>query len=69
MLLDAKTHVACHGLRGPGEVLTLPRLYRRYVPQGGLEAKTLVVFDEVSLCKTLDFHAVILPLARLGCTL
>ena len=34
VLLCAKTHVGCHGLRGPGEVMTLARLYRRYVQQG-----------------------------------
>ena len=37
VLLTAKTHVGCHGLRGPGEVMTLARLYRRFVQQGALE--------------------------------
>jgi hypothetical protein len=68
VLLCAKMHVACHGLRGPGEVMTLARLYRRYVQQGALGAKTLLVVDELSLCTTVDFHQIINPLARLGCT-
>ena len=69
VLLCAKTHVGCHGLRGPGEVMTLARLYRRFVQQGALDKKTLLVVDELSLCTTQDFHQIINPIARLGCVL
>ena len=59
VLLTAKTHVGCHGLRGPGEVMTLARLYRRYVQQGAVGKKTLLVVDELSLCTTADFQQII----------
>ena len=56
VLLCAKTHVGCHGLRGPGEVMTLARLHRRFVQQGAIDRKALLVVDELSLCTTADFH-------------
>ena len=59
VLLCAKAHVGCHGLRGPGEVMTLARLYRRFVQQGALDKKTLLVVDELSLCTTADFLSLI----------
>ena len=49
--------------------MTLARLYRRFVQQGALEKRTLLVVDELSLCTTQDFHQILNPIARLGCVL
>ena len=69
VLLCSKTHVGASALRGLGEVMTLARLYRRFVQQGALKKQTRLVVDELSLCTTQDFHQIINPIARLGCVL
>ncbi len=50
-------------------MLTLARLYRKYIQQGSLDPKTLLVVGELSLCTTWDFADIIPPTAKSGATL
>ena len=64
-----KTHVGVAGLHIEGATkCTLAALQRRYVALGAVEAPSVCIVDEISLCTCQDFHT-LLELRKLGCAL
>ena len=64
-----KTHAGVAGLQVDGAMhCTLVALQRRYVALGAIEAKSVIIVDEISLATTQDFHTP-QELRKLGCAL